>query len=227
MARASYGREAGVHRLEAEDALQPLVVEVAGDAFGQLAEATEANEPKRGPERAGEVERGVEVAVDERRHLELVQLRQPVAEPMELARPRASREVADLVRHRVAPVTHVQRRAVFEAGAVHGVDGVQREEVVHVRADRREAVADELGHRQHRRAGVEAVAAHLERTGAPAGDRRAFEHQHVVPASAQMTRRAEAAEARADHHHSHDQPLTCRARPRTPPARPTQPTTRG
>ena len=58
--------EAGVHRLEAEDPLQALVVEERGDLLAELAEPAELDEREPGPPRLDQVERRVEVGVDER-----------------------------------------------------------------------------------------------------------------------------------------------------------------
>ena len=75
--------ETGVHRLEAEDPLQPLVVEERGDLPAEPPESTELDQLESGPPRLQEIERRVEVGVDEGRHLDPVQLGQPVAEAPE------------------------------------------------------------------------------------------------------------------------------------------------
>ena len=77
------GGQAGVHGLEGEDPLEPLVVEVLADDLGQLPEPPEAEEVDGGPQRGRQVERRVEAALDEGRHLQLVEPLEPVAEAAE------------------------------------------------------------------------------------------------------------------------------------------------
>ena len=81
------GRQAGVHRLEAEDAAEPLVVEVPRHDLGEPAEAAEADELERGRSGRARSSGRVEAALDERRHLQVVQPGEPVAEAAEGAPP--------------------------------------------------------------------------------------------------------------------------------------------
>ena len=56
------GRQAGVHRLEAEQLLQSVVVEVRRHPVGQASEAAETQQPQRRCDRTEQVERRIEVA---------------------------------------------------------------------------------------------------------------------------------------------------------------------
>ena len=129
-------RQPRVHRLEAEDPAQPIVREPPADRVGQSPEAAESQQPDRGRERADEVERRVEVAIDEVRHLELVELGEPVAEAVERGRFAGPAHRTDLVGHRLAAVPHVQDAPVGERRPVHRVDPVQRQHVGGVDAGR-------------------------------------------------------------------------------------------
>jgi hypothetical protein len=80
---------------------------------------------------------------------------------------------------------------------------VQRQEVRHLDPDGGEALLDELGHGQHRRSGVEAVASLLEHAGPPARIGLALDDHHIVAVAAQMARRRQPTEAGAEHDDAH------------------------
>ena len=108
-----------------------------------------------GPPRLDQVERRVEVGVDERVHLGPVELLEPRAEPTERRGVLGTGELADLLGHRLATVADEQRRAVGVDGAVHRVDRVDRDEVLHLGAGRVEGVLEQVRHREDGRAVVE------------------------------------------------------------------------
>ena len=193
--------QAGIHRLEAEDAAQALVVEVARDRAGKLAERAEADQLQRRPKRPGQVERRVIAALNEAGHLEVVEPREPAAEAAErvgLARPAHG---PDLLDHGVPTVADAQLGAVGELGPVHRVDGTQREDVGHLDADGAETPLDELRHGEHGGAGVEPVAAALERAGPTARHAGRLKHDHLVTGAGQVAGGRQAAEPGAHHDH--------------------------
>ena len=194
-------REPGVHRLEAEDALQALVVEERGDLLAELAEPAELHQLESRPPRLHQVERRVEVGVDEVRHLHAVELFEPVAEPTEGLGLLAVGELADLLRHRLASVAHEQGAAVGVAGPVHRVDLVDRDEVGHVGTGRFERVGQQVRHGEHGRAVVEPEPVLDDHAGAAAGDGVTLDDGDGVPRLRQVRRRREPTEARPHHDH--------------------------
>jgi hypothetical protein len=196
-------RQPGVHGLEAEQPPQAVVVEEAVHLRRQPPQPAEVQQTERRPQRADEIERRVEVAVDEVRHLELVQRGEPAHEAIEGGRlPRAARR-ADLLGHRLTPVAHVDDGAVAEAGPVHRVDRVQREQLGHVGPGGGERLGEQRRHREHGRPGVEPVAVALDSAGAATGHRVPLDDGHVVSAPGEVAGGAEPAEAGADDHDVH------------------------
>ncbi len=137
-------REAGVHRLEAEQLLQAVVVEEGGDLRAELAEPAQAHQVERRPDRVQQVQRRVEVRVDEVRCLHPLEPGEPVGEATELAGCVGADDLPDLPGHPLAAVPHPQLGPVVEGGAVHGVDRAQGDEVVHLGAHRLEAAAQQV-----------------------------------------------------------------------------------
>ena len=175
-------REAGVHRLEAEQALGPRVVEVLPHLRREPAETADRHE--LGEVLGEQVDRRVDVGVDEVAHLVAVERRDEV-DVAAVARSLGGGDHAlDLVGHRVDVGVHVELGAVGVEGAVERLDGDEVEPVVHVLADGGERVADQVGHREDGRSGVEAEAGVLDEAGSPAGDALALEDGDLRPAPA-------------------------------------------
>ena len=84
----------------------------------------------------------------------------------------ASGEPFDLGDHRRRLGVHVQRAAVGEHRVIGRVHRQQFEAIGQRFSDRREGVVDDVGHRQHRRSGVEAVAGDVGTPDSAAGNRR-------------------------------------------------------
>ena len=193
------GREAGVHRLEGEDPLGARVLEVVVHLGRQPAEAADRGQPR---EVGGQqVERGVDVAVDEVAHLVAVELGHEVdVAPVPRCLVRAA-DPLDLVGHRVDVAVHVQRRAVGVERAVERRHRVEVQPVLEPLADAVQGVGDEVRHREDRRTGVEAVAVDLEEPRPPAGDLLALEDRHLPAGAEQAQGGGQPAEPRTDHDH--------------------------
>ncbi len=95
---------------------------------------------------------------------------------------------------------HPQLGAVGVDGSVHRVDRPEGQQVGPVHTGGLEAAVDEVGHRQHGGARVEAESAAFE--GARTASRvvRRFEHRDVVTRAGQVAGGREAPEPRADDH---------------------------
>jgi len=196
-------RESGVHRLKTEDALQPVVAEETADLLVELAECAESHELQRVSPRLHQIERRVEVGVDERRHLRLVKLLEPGAKFVERRRLDFVGESRDLLGHCLASVAHEQFAAVFVDRAVHRVDFLQCDEVAHLGARGVERVFEKARHGHDRRAVVEAEAMRGHDSGAAARHVVALEERHVVTAAREMCRGRQSTESGADHDHVH------------------------
>ena len=154
--------------------------------------------------RAGEqVERGVEVAVDEVRHLGHVQVLQPVHEAVEGGRVHRAAGVGDLVPHGLAAVADPDRGAVGELGPVGRVQPSHRQQLVQVRVDRAQGVGDQVPHGQHRRPGVEGEAVADQLPVPAAGDVLPLDHGHLVPASGQVAGGGQPGQSGSDDDDSH------------------------
>ena len=193
------GGQARVHRLEREQPPQPLVGEEARDLGAEPAEAPQRHQP--GQRCADQLQRRVQVAVDEVRQLGAVQLAQEGHEAAVAVRVARAAHGRDLGRHVLDVGADVDARAVGEAGPVGRVQPVQGEPVGQLLADGVQRRGEQLRHGQHRRSGVEGVAAVADQPAPPAGDRLALQHGHLAARTGQVQRRREAAQARADDHH--------------------------
>lgn len=100
---------------------------------------------------------------------------QPAAQSAVAGHLPASGEVLDLLFHGLGPGVDVEAAAVREAGAVGGVERVQGQPVGHGLADCGEGFLQEVGHGEHGRAGVEAVAVTLDEACPAAGAGVAFD----------------------------------------------------
>ena len=198
--------EPGVHRLEAEDLLESLVVEERGDLLVELAEAAHLENRQAVAPRLEEVERGVEVGVDVRPHLGGVQTFEPVREATEGVGFLLVREASNLFGHRFAPVLHHQGGAVCVAGPVHRVDRLDRHVIGHGGPGGDEGLLEEVGHGQHRRPVVEAETVRSDHAGAAAGDGLTLDDGDLVLALRQVCCSRESAEPGADHHDPHPRP---------------------
>ena len=220
-------RQAGVHRLEREDAPNPLVPEERADLAFELAEPAHAHEPKCRRERTDEIGDRVDVAVDERRHLDSVQLVEPGAEALEPGGIVGPGECADLLDHALTFVPHVELAAVLVAGAVHRVDRFERDVVGHLPTYRGERLLQQLGHREHRRPVVERVAERVvDKAGPATGPGAAFEHGDVVTGPDEVGGGRQSTEPGTDDDDPHprsiviqDRSISGRATPRSGPAR--------
>ncbi len=172
--------EPGVHRLEAEDALQAIVVEERRHLGAELAESAELDEFEAGLPRLDQVEWRVEVRVDERIHLRPVQLLEPDTEATERLGVLVARELPDLLGHRLAAVAHEERGSVGIHRPVHRVDRVDRDVVLHLGTRSVERGLEEVRHREHRRPVVESETALGDHSGSAAGNRVTFDDGDVM-----------------------------------------------
>ena len=194
------GGESGVHRLEGEDALCARIAEELPHARCEFAEAADRDKP--GEVGREQVERRVDIAVDEVGHLVSVELGDEVdvaAVPRGLLR---SDDVADLLGHLIDIGVHVELGAVGIERAVERRDGCELEPVGHVLADAVEGVSDEIGHGEHGRAGVDVEGARsglqFNATRAATGHVLALQHGDFAPCAGKTHRRGESAEACPD-----------------------------
>ena len=114
-----------------------------------------------------QIEHRVEVGVDEVRHLDAVELGEPVGEPLEGIRRPESAEPADLLTHRGASMTHVEHGSVGEPRPIHRIDWLAAHVRRHVTSRGSEHVVQQTRHRQHGRPVVQSEAVALDR-GPPA-----------------------------------------------------------
>ena len=191
--------EPGVHRLERENAAQPLVGQVGVHHRRQFAQPAQRQQLHR--RRADQAGDAVEVGVDERRALQLVHLRQVVDEASVAVDITGAAVLLDLGGHRVEVGVHVQHRPVGEAGAVARVDLDQLQPVGQRLADAVQRVLDQLGHGQHGGAGVELEAVQVEATGAAARNGFPLQHGDRAAGSGESQGGGQAAEAGADDDH--------------------------
>jgi len=194
--------EPGVHRLEGQHPLGPGVLEVALHLGREPAEAADRGQP--GQVRRQQVEGGVDVAVDEVLHLVAVELGDEVDVLQVALGLGRSADPLDLVGHLPDVGLDVQRRPVRVVRAVERVHRLELEPVLELLAHAVEGVGDEVRHRQHGRAGVEAVGpvtgrrGHLEQAVAATGDRFALQHGHLTAGAHQAEGRGQAGQARPD-----------------------------
>ena len=87
--------------------------------------------------------------------------------------------------HRVAAGADQDRAAVGEAGPVRRVEPAHRQQV-EVGVDRAQGVGDQVGHGQHRRAGVEGEAVLDQQPGPAARDLLPLDHGDRVPAAGEV-----------------------------------------
>ena len=174
-------RQPCVHRLEREQPLGARVAQELADLRREPPESAESHEA--GQIGCDQVERGVDVAVDEVAHLEPVELADEV-DVAAIARCfRAAAHALDLGGRRVGVGVDVKRGAVRVERAVERVDGLQVQPVLHPLSNAVERVRDQIGHREHRRAGVEAIPGKLQHPGTSARGGFAFQQRHL-PAGA-------------------------------------------
>ena len=192
------GGEPGVHGLEAEQPVQPRIAEALADRVAQPAERVQPEQPGDRERGGGQPERGVVVAVDEVRHLDLVELLQPVHEVVERGRVQAAAGPVDLLPHGLATVPDEDRAAVGEAGPVRGVEPGHRQQT-QVGVDRPQRVGDQVRHGQHGRPGVEGEAVAGQHPGPTARHLLALDHGDPMAATGQVARRRQAGQAGADH----------------------------
>ena len=185
----------------------------------ETAEPAPTDERCDRPPRTQQIERRIEVDVDEVRHLDPVEALQPVGEAAERLCVVRSAERPDLLGHRLAAASDVQRRTVVEHGAVHRVDRVEAHEVGEIGTGGGERGAEHIGHRQRRRTGVELEPRLGEHAGAPARNRVALEHGDLMAAVAQVSGGGEPTESGADDDDAHVRSPT---RPSSDPDRPRQ-----
>ncbi len=148
-----------------------------------------------------ELQRGVEVGVDEAAHLGAVEPFEPVPQPPVARRLGRSRESFDLGLHGVRFGVHVESAAVGEAGAVGGVQRDEVEPVAHVFADGGEGGLGEVRHGQHGGPGVEPVSAALQQPGPSAGPVRPLHDRHPPPGAEEMERGGQPGEPGPDDDH--------------------------
>ena len=205
-------RDPRVQRLERIDPLQPFVGDEPADRTGQTPDGTKADQPARCPPRvpADEVRQSVVVAVDERGELSLVEVGQPIGE----ARDSGGRVGPEDIGDRGDPLCPIGRDGQFSAvGESRDVGRVDRAQVQSSQgiglldADRGHRVEGEPGHREDRRACVEAVyrsVAGGHRLGAdePARFRAGLHDGHLVSGTAQVQTCGESGQSRADNHHA-------------------------
>ena len=145
----------------------------------------------------------VVVDVDEVRHADRVDLAQPFTELVEGTRLAGVGEVPDLLGHRLPVVTHAQLGAVGERRPVHRVEWVERDVARHVGPGGGERVSQQVGHREHRRAAIDAKPLLDEHTCPPARHRFALEHGDLVTTPHEMGGSRQTAEPGADHDDAH------------------------
>ena len=197
-------RHAGVQRLEREHALQSLVVEERCDLATQPSEPTECGKSSGRPPPTRQIEHRVEVGVDEVRHLDAVELREPVGEPLERIRrpelrrtgrsPHPSRRVHDARRARI------RRRTVAR---YIGSTGLQRTYDAMSRPAAANTSCKQTRHRQHGRPVVQSEAIALDEARPPARAVASLQHGHVVPIADQVGGRRKAAQTGADDRDAH------------------------
>jgi hypothetical protein len=186
----------GVHGLEGEDPLGPRVLEVVVGLGGHAPEATDGGQP--GEVGGEQVERAVDVAVDEVGHLQLVELGGEVDVAPVAGSLLGSDHDRDLVGHRVHVGVHVQLRPVGEVGAVDRADRGQLQPVGHLFADAGEGVLDQPRHRQDGGSGVEPVARLGDHPRTPARDVLALEDRDGATGAGQPEGGAQAGQSSAD-----------------------------
>ena len=126
------GRQSRVHRLETEDALQPLVGEERTDLLVEFGKCTHAQQGKTLSPRLHQIEWRIEIDVDERSHLRAIQLLQPYAEVEERRGLTSVGESPDLFGHRLTSVQHLELRAIGIDGPIHRIHLFQGDVVAHL-----------------------------------------------------------------------------------------------
>ena len=101
-----------------------------------------------------------------------------------------------------APATHEQLAAVGEARPVGRIELAQTDEVGHVGAGGSEGGGQQVRHRHHGRAGVEAVPVAFLAAGPTAGAIAALDDLDVPPSPGEVACRGQPAQAGTDHHHA-------------------------
>ncbi len=191
--------QAGIHRLEGEDPPQPLVGQVLPDLGRQPAQATEGHQPDPGA--AQQLQRGVQVAVDEAVAFEPVQRAQEVHQPPVTGRVPGGGDLGDLGGHPVGVGVHVDPGAVGEVGAIGRVQRQQLQPVGQPFTDAGQGVVEQFGHGEHRRTGVEPVTPELQHAGPATGPGRALDDGDLPAGAGQPQRGRQPAEAGTDDHH--------------------------
>lgn len=163
------GREAGVHRLEAEDAVEARVGEAAFDGGTEAFEAAQRDQAGGRDRVAQQVGRAVEVHVDEVGQFSQVQLAQPDDELLVGGGVDRPALAGDLGAHRLHSVAHVQGGAVVEARTVGRVEQLHRQVVVRAATHRTEGLVEQVHHGEHGRAGVEGEPVALDAAAPPPG----------------------------------------------------------
>ena len=142
--------DARIERLEAEQPAQPVVAEGALDVLGQPGEPTAPGQREQlGPE---QVQRRVEVPVDERVQLQPVELGEVGEVATQSRRLAGPAQGADLRGERVGVGVHVQLRTVGELRAIRRLQGQQGQPVLQLLPDGAEGVGHDLGRGEDRRA---------------------------------------------------------------------------
>ena len=193
-------REPCIHRLERVDPLGTGVGHVLADLRRQLAEPADGDE--LGEVGGDEVERGVDIAVDEVLHLVAIELGDEVDIPAVAGSLVRTDHRADLLGHLVDIGVNVEHGSVGVERSVERRYRLEREPVLHGLADCVEAVGDEVGHREDGRAGIEPVGAisrlDVQAPGPPARNRLALEDGDRAARSCEPHRGREPGEARTD-----------------------------
>ena len=201
------GGQAGVHRLEAEDALQALVVEVRPhDAWPACGSRRAGAAGSAGPSGRARSSTESKLRVDEVGHLDAVQLGEPVAERAEGGRILPTGHLGDLLGHRAPgrarPAARCRRRSTARyIGSTALI--VQKSAMSAPTAAKASAsspgMVSTVGPVSRR------VPAGLDAAGPSTGSRLTLHDGHVVAPPDQVRRGGQAAQPGADHDDLHPQ----------------------
>ena len=192
-------RHAGVHRLEAEDPLQPLVVEERGDLAAEPAEPAEAHEPAGRPasgatrssaeSKSASMKFGIST-----RYSSVSQSakRSNDAAASAPAKPRISSVIAS------RPWRTWSTEPSAKTARYIGSTGSQLDVVGHLGAGGGEHVGEQVRHRQHGRPVVEPEPVALDDAGPAAGTVAALDDRDVVAVADEVGGGGEPAEPGAD-----------------------------
>ena len=148
----------------------------------------------------------MEVALDERRSDDREHLVEPRSELAEGGRIVGAGERSDLGDHLLAVVAGVQHRAVGERRPVHRVEWLDLHVAVDLGTGGRERRAQQLGHRDHRRSGVDVESGFGEHAGPPARRRFALQDRDVVAAADEVGGGRQPAQPGTDDDDAHVRP---------------------